>query len=157
MLRYVRRMGPFRRKHTSDGRVAELPDDAPARLAAVAASSIRTAYEHEVTYTPSDLDFVDQGLSDLAAAGDLPSRSTTIVAFGCLLGEIMVRNDHARWTRFGEAEARIAGFPFGVHLSNGRTMNVVSIAYKRAAGGPERSIAAIREMALSDNPPVTPR
>lgn len=68
MLRYVRRMGLFRRGRSSDAVVAALPDDAPAHLAAAAASAIFAGYEHEITYVLSDLDFVDQGLSDLAAA-----------------------------------------------------------------------------------------
>lgn len=138
-------MSLFRRKPKVDAIVAA---EVGPRWANVAVGAILTAYGHTVTYSPEDLVFVDQALSDLAATGDLASKTQTIQAFGCLVGEILVRNDGGKWLAFDAADADAFGVSIGVELPNGRLTNPIGAAFKRANGGEDRSVLRFREAVL---------
>ncbi|MFF1632625.1 hypothetical protein [Leifsonia sp. NPDC058248] len=118
------------------------------RSAEAAAGVIQTVYGHTVTYELDDLVFVDQALSDVAASGDQESKAQTIQAFGCLLGEILVRQDGGRWIAFDAENASVFGVAVGVELPNGRQTNPIGAAFRRVTGGAERSVLRFRDGVL---------
>jgi hypothetical protein len=122
------------------------------RLAAVAANTILTVYEHTVTYGVEDLAYVDQALSDLAAAGDLENKAPTIQAFGCLVGEILVRHDGGKWRELTVEEANVTGSRVIVEMPSGLWANPVGSAFKQAYGDEGRSAGLLREGALGPAP-----
>ena len=122
--------------------------EAATKLAAVAAETILTVYEHTVTYGVEDLIYVDQALSDLAAAGDLEDKAPTIQAFGCLIGEILVRHDGGSWQETTSEMDAIAAVPAVVQMPNGLIVNPIGSAFKQAHGDEGRTAGLLREAAL---------
>jgi hypothetical protein len=122
--------------------------EAATRLAEVAASTIFTVFEHTVTYGVEDLVYVDQALSDLAAAGDLEDKAPTIQAFGCLIGEILVRHDGGQWQEFSPEKSPLGAIRVGVQMPSGLLVNPIGSAFKQAHGDEGRTAGLLREAAL---------
>jgi hypothetical protein len=129
------------------------PVEQAARIAAHAAQIIVDVYGHSVAFVPEDLLYVDRALTDLAATGELETRAISIQLFGCLLGEVTVRSDGARWTEFDVEKTTGFGVPVGLTLPSGRLANPIGAAFKLAYGGPERSVVLFRQAALGVFPP----
>ncbi len=122
-------------------------------MAGHAAQIIVDVYRHSVAFAPEDLPYVDRALTDLAATGELETKAISIQIFGCLLGEVMVRSDGARWTEFDMEMTTGFGVPVGLILPNGLLANPIGAAFKLAYGGPERSVVLFRQAALGGSPP----
>lgn len=121
------------------GRALRLPaPPAPEYAAALADRAVRAARsvsEVELDYHPDSLGDVDAILDGFGGSGS-DAVAETIFAFGCYVGEIMVRHAGFRWVH---TPAELAGTlgPLTVYReSSGAYVNPIGKAFKRVDNGP---------------------
>jgi hypothetical protein len=106
-----------------------------------AATAIGNIEGVTITYAVSDLEVVDRAAGNMHHAGvGSDAVAETLWVFGCLVGEIMVRNAGGTWKAFSPEEQQAFGFPFGIALPNGQVCNPIGKTFKRVDNGEEDSL-----------------
>jgi hypothetical protein len=94
-------------------------------------------------YSPGSLDLVDRQMDTFAADGhDSSVLASTLFAFGCYVGEVLVRNLGGRWVSVEKPVMKDrAGFPMVVMMDSGDWWNPIGKVFKRLDDGPSESIS----------------
>ena len=98
-------------------------------------------------YSPESLKAVDRILLKLHDEGTAPqSIQKTVIAFGCYVGEVMVRNLGYKWDMPSEKERSVGFSMIGVRDKKGGFSNPIGKVYKRVQNGQEDSVVFFYEV-----------
>ncbi len=110
--------------------------------AEIAVSAANNIDNVELDYSPESLEIVDSILGrfhqDQAPVDQI---GAVLFAFGCYVGEVLVRQAGGRWRKEKETEMRgVAGFFIVVELPDGKICNPIGKVFKRVQDGEEDSL-----------------
>jgi hypothetical protein len=112
-----------------------------ARHAELAVEGARNIESVELDYSPASLAIVDHILAELHEQRAIPEIvSQAIFAFGCYTGEVMVRNNGAKWTKPDGTSLAGDLSPMFVQLPNGTLCNPIGKAFKLVQAGMPESL-----------------
>lgn len=115
--------------------------DYAGRFAADIVVLVRGRTGCELDYTVESLRLVDQSIEGLRREGrPVADVAETLVGIGAYVGEVLVRQAHARWVDFTPHERALFGHAFGVRTPDGQVWNPLGKAFKRYANGMEHSL-----------------
>lgn len=122
------------------------PEQAP-KIAEVAVAMVQQFDGYRLDYSPESLKVVDRIVLQLHTEGDSPqSVQRTILAFGCYVGEVMVRNLGYKWDQPTEKEQSVGFTMVGVRDKKGGFSNPIGKVYKRVQNGNEDSVVFFYEV-----------
>lgn len=129
------------------------PDSAP-RLAAAVVASAADISDAELDYSPGTIELVEEIVdgfrSDGATCGEM---AESLVAFGCYIGEILIRRAGGVWRH---APATRQAIPLVVQLPDVRQCQPIDWVFRRLEHGPDVSISALYAAAAQGNPTRSP-
>lgn len=126
----------------------ELTPEAAASLAAVAVQMAARVHRVELDYSPASLDKLDALVHALrASGGSQDSLRKTLLAFGCYVGEVLVRRQGFAWDTPTATERGLSGSSFGLRAPDGGFWNPIGRLHRLAADGTEDGSAAMYRMA----------
>ena len=122
------------------------PEYAP-QLAELAVNAARTYSQIELDYTPASLASVDQIIEGFRKDGvSAEQMMETLFAFGCYVGEVLIREYDARWRLTSETRMKdVSGFPLVVEFGTENFCNPLGRVYKRMANGDVDSLVGFYE------------
>lgn len=117
------------------------PEFAP-RLAELAVNAARTYSQIELDYTPASLAAVDRIIEGFRQDGvSAEQMMEPLFAFGCYVGEVIIREHDARWRVTSETRMKdVSGFPLVVEFGTENFCNPLGRVYKRMANGDTDSL-----------------
>ncbi|MFJ4678538.1 hypothetical protein [Kitasatospora sp. NPDC088783] len=111
------------------------------RFAADIVASAAQVSGVQLDYSVGSLALVDEIIEDFRGSGIGSGQvGETLFAFGCYVGEVMVRQGGAAWREVGGEEAPVFGFPLVVQLPSGQVCNPIGKVFKRMDNGPEENL-----------------
>lgn len=118
------------------------------KMAGAAVQGAAQIHGKELNYSPESLALVDEIVLKLREDGHtLSTINNTVVAFGCYVGEVFVRNLGFSWEMPGEEE-RAAGFEYlGIRNSQRLFSNPIGKVSKLLANGAEDSVVFLYQVA----------
>lgn len=89
-------------------------------------------------FSPQSLEAVDRIVSGMRRDGaPLEAVSATLFGFGMYVGEVFVRNSHARWVDLEEGPRRAFGHPLGIRMPDDRIWNPIGKVFEEFTDGGE--------------------
>jgi hypothetical protein len=121
--------------------VTPTPETA-AQIAAMIVPFAQQNYGAALDYSPESLRAIDGILDDLRRDQQFDQIQPLLFAFGCYLGEVLVRHAQGTWKTTADlGMSTIASSPIVIGLPDGRGCNPVGKVYKRFMNGPEDNLA----------------
>lgn len=138
------------------GRSLRLPVPPEPEYAAALADRVvvasRSVSGVELDYHPASLSAVDAILDGFSASGS-DTLAETIFAFGCYIGEVMVRHAGFRWVQTPSELTGTLG-PLTVYReSSGAHVNPIGKAFKRVDNGPVDDLRYFYDIFTRDETP----
>jgi hypothetical protein len=128
------------------------PSNAP-QLANMAVKGIKQAWDIDLDYSVASLQQVDEVVEDLRAEGQaIESVSNSLVALGCYVGEVILREMNGKW----EDTRQAIGIPLGIKIGS-NTLNPIGKVFKRFADGKKHDLPSFYNyvIALTSGQAVT--
>jgi len=121
-------------------------------LAATCVDAARRISRLELDYTPGSLKLVDAQLSKFINDGlSSASIGETLFAFGCYVGEVLIRNIGGKWVETEHSRmVDLTPWPIVVQMRNGDCWNPIGKVFKRVDDGEENSVEYLYAVASAD-------
>jgi hypothetical protein len=128
------------------------PDDAR-QLAERAVQAAKNIEGITLDYSPESLKHIDRIVLQLRNGG-VPMKQIggTLVAFGCYVGEVLVRNLSAHWDYPNEKERAVGFDILGVRMKKGGFWHPIGKVFKLMANGDEDSVVYLYAVVKSREP-----
>ncbi len=111
-----------------------------AQIAAMVVPFVQQNYRATLDYSPASLGRIDDVLDDLRRDQQFDQIQPLLFAFGCYLGEVLVRHAGGAWRDAAALGQEIASSPIVIGMPDGRGYNPVAKVYKRFLGGTEEDL-----------------
>lgn len=127
-----------------------MPDKAKV-LAEIAVTVAEKANGQRLDYSPESLKAVDQLVLGFRKEGNTPqTMRRTLLALGCYVGEVMVRNLGYKWDNPSEKEMALGFDVTGIRGKDGGLSNPIGKVYKLIQNGEEDSVVFFYQVFSQD-------